>query len=404
MFYSTKKILFLPQQDKKKIFFLLSAIIFIPQLAIDLYLPSMPAMRLAFNVSNQYIQYTLAIYLIGMGLGQIIYGPLSDKHGRRTIILIGLSICFTGSLGCIFTKNIYWFLFFRFIQGFGGSAVFTCCRVILRDLYEGKQLIKITSYSNMGWVIIPILAPVAGGYIENYSGWHMNFLIIFILNALGLIAVWKLLPETYHLHNISTATPEKIIHKYLMVIKNYPFLIIAMCATLSDTLMIAYSMISPFLMQSSLSLTPVLYSWTTLMIASGYFFGSFFNSQLIAKFQQKQLVNGGLGLFFIGTFLLLLFSVFHYFSVMTIVTPMTIIFIAAGICYPNFSTISLQLFKGLTGTASAVLGLMQTTIAGLLAGIVTIIPHSNAIGFSIYCLVIIVMINVLFIITKRYEH
>ena len=142
------------------------------QVTSDLYLPSLPSMAKGLDVNTNWIQFTIAIYMTGFSLSQLIYGPWSDAIGRRFPLLIGLSINFVGGLICWFSPNIYLLFLGRFIQGLGVGAANSLVRPILRDLFEKEELAIYNSYLAISGVFILSTAPVLGGYIQHYAGWR----------------------------------------------------------------------------------------------------------------------------------------------------------------------------------------------------------------------------------------
>lgn len=403
MFYSAKNTLLSPEHQRGKIIILFMLITLAPQLAIDLYLPSMPAMQLHFHTTHTYIQYTLIFYLFGTGATQFIYGPLIDKYGRRPLILFGLSLFFIGSLGCTQTDNIHWFLVYRLLQGTADGAIFVAYRAVMRDLYDDNDLSKIISFVSIAWIMTPILAPFFGGYIQHFYGWEMIFNIIFVCSALMLIAAWKLFPETRHNIDPNSITEHRIIKKYLTILKNPLFIFFSVSAMLTNVIMLCYNLVSPFLLQNSLHLTPITFGWSAAFVACGYIVGSLINGSWVTRLGKYVMIFSGTVICLTGALALFILALSHHFTVAAIIIPIAIIFIGFGILYPNFSASAMKPFKHMAGTAGAMQGTIQTGIGVLISLSVIFIPHQTALGFSVLCLIIITLMAITILGARRYD-
>jgi len=177
---------------------LLVAVSAVSPLGINMYLPSMPGMARAFSVDFTTIQLTLSLYLAAMALGQLIIGPLSDRFGRRPVLLIGLTAFVVGSLICFLAQNVSLLIFGRVVQAMGGSAGITLSRAIVRDLFGRNQVASMIGYVTMGMAVAPMIAPTIGGVLDTYFGWRASFAFLIVFGGSALLfAVWQLY-ETNH--------------------------------------------------------------------------------------------------------------------------------------------------------------------------------------------------------------
>ncbi|WP_423063699.1 MFS transporter [Candidiatus Paracoxiella cheracis] len=267
---------------KPKPLFIISllAIFPLPQLAIDLYLPSLPVMLLSMHTSSLLLQLTLTVYIFFLGLSQLIYGPLSDQFGRKPILLMGVLIFSVGSLSAAFSISIYTLLISRAIQGLGMGCGFTIGSAIIVESFSGKELIKMTTYSSMVYSLSPILAPVFGGYIQHYLGWQANFLIMSVLAITLLLAIYVFVPETNR-HLKSTALNRKnLINTYAHMIKSIVFLGYIGILTLIFGIMVTFNVVGPFLMQNKFNISALIYGKFLFLVGGSYFLGTVFSSQL----------------------------------------------------------------------------------------------------------------------------
>ncbi len=179
-------------------FAILVAISAIGPLALNLMIPSMPGLEKTFGVPYGTVQLTLTLYLIGMAVCQLIYGPASDKFGRRPLLLAGLSLFFIASVLAAIAPTIELLIAARLIQAIGGSAGIVLARAMVRDVFTREKSASVISYITMAFVVAPMVAPVLGGFLEQYSNWRTGFWLLAAVGASVLSAAWISLPETHH--------------------------------------------------------------------------------------------------------------------------------------------------------------------------------------------------------------
>lgn len=175
---------------------LLGALAATAPLAIDMYLPALPAMAADLNRPNSHIQQTLTLFMLGYALCQLIYGPLSDRFGRRPVILFGMLLFSAASLACTLAQSLDQLLAARIIQALGGGAASVVVTALVRDLYRGEAAARVMSLVVMSMTLAPLLAPMVGGQILQMFGWRAIFMLLTLLGLLLTLQVWLRLPET----------------------------------------------------------------------------------------------------------------------------------------------------------------------------------------------------------------
>ncbi len=336
--------------------FLVILLVALGQFAIDIYLPSLPAMVRVFQTDKSIIQLTLTVFLITFALSQLIYGALSERFGRRRVLFVGLAIFIAGALWSTFANSITALLISRAVQGAGIGAANVLCRAILRDLYSGKELAKKVSYLGLVWVMSPIIAPVLGGYFEQYFGWRMNFIFLAIFVAIILFWAVIKLPETKNLSQLHSIHPKIIANHYRTILKNR----FCMGYILADFILYgvfsAFYVAGPFLLQNRLKLSPIAFGWMMLIISTGYFLGSFTNSRLIHHFSIKKVIYLGLGIVCLSSLAMLIFALSDVMNVEVIVAPLCFLFLGMGLIFTNCISGCLSIFPHLAGHTSAIWG------------------------------------------------
>ncbi|HEX4044942.1 MAG TPA: multidrug effflux MFS transporter [Gammaproteobacteria bacterium] len=344
----------------------------IARFALDSYLPSLPALSQYFQTSPGYIQMTLTLYLLGFSLSQLIYGPLSDYYGRRIIMLYGLTIFIIGNLLCALAFSAPLLLLARFIVGVGAGSCGVLNRAIASDCFKGSDFSKAWSHTTTALVLTLCIAPIMGGYIQEWYGWRANFAIAFAYAMLVWAAVVKFLPETNSQTLSFTSTLwvtqfNTVVKNYYAVLTTPSFIIGTLCYTLAFAGLIAYFQVSSFLFTNQYQLRPSEYGWCSLLIACSYLTGGIIVNQFVTRLGTQCLL-------FIGTFLLLaggitmMFTYMcNYSSVFSVLLPATIYTLGARIIIPNAIANSLEELRHLGGSTSAVIGFMQMSGSFLLS-------------------------------------
>ncbi len=176
---------------------ILIAISAVGPLALNIFMPSMPGLQKEFGVSYGVVQLTLTLYLIGMAACQLVYGPMSDRVGRRPMLLGGLSVFVVASLIAALAPSIEYLIGARLLQALGGAAGIVLARAMVRDVFDRETSASVISYITMAFVVAPMVAPALGGFLDTRFGWRADFWLLTVLGALVLASAWVWLPETH---------------------------------------------------------------------------------------------------------------------------------------------------------------------------------------------------------------
>jgi Bcr/CflA subfamily drug resistance transporter len=394
----------LAQANKFLIVFFVILLITIAQFETDIYLPSFPFMKNYFQTTHAMIQFSVTISMIGFSCGLFFYGPISDTQGRKKVIYIGLFIFLIGTIICFSSNHISSLLIGRFIQGIGVGCVGAVGPAIVRDCFSGYRMIKAFSVVSMALAATPIFAPIIGGYLQEYYGWKANFSFLFVYALLILIVLIKFLPET------STPTKKKFrlksaLKDYQLVISNKFFLGAVFCMTLTFAGEMSYLLASPFLLQEKLGLSPVSYGWLALLTIGGFFIGSTSSSYFSKFYSSEKIILSGILSLILGSLCMATLAFSNVFSIISIVLPMIIYMIGAGLIYPNSLSLSVGRFPKKAGVASAVVSGAQMGGAGLLTIIEEQFPIHNQKPLSIIITIFsFVSLLVFLFLIKKYSH
>jgi DHA1 family bicyclomycin/chloramphenicol resistance-like MFS transporter len=338
-------------------------------LAIDIMLPALQQIGASLGVeSENHRQFVVSTYLLGFGAAQLLYGPLSDRFGRRIPLLIGLVIYICSALGIALVPSFAGLLALRFVQGIGSAATRVITISIVRDVYGGRQMAEVMSLIMMVFMIVPVIAPGSGQIIMFFGSWHLIF--VFIAAMAALIAIWAYirLPETLHAANVRPFTARAVIGGFKLVLTNR----IALCYTIATTFI--FGSLFGFINSAQQIYVGiydlgVYFPFAFAGVAIFMSLASFLNSRLVGKFGMRRLSHGALlGFITINTIWLLALLVGpHPMPFPFFIGFFGLAMFQFGWIGSNFNSLAMEPLGHVAGTASSVLGFMST-VGGTVIG------------------------------------
>lgn len=356
--------------------------------AIDIYLPSLPSIERELATRGDLVQLTLTVYLLAFGLSHLIYGPLSDRYGRRIVVLTGLIASFIGTLLAIFAWGIYPLLIARALQGLFIGAAAAIARAVLRDTYEGDELARVGSFIPVGNASILALAPALGGYIQETIGWRGNFGFILLYSLVTLLMAIFWLPETNRHRNRRALYPKVLLHNYWKLLSSPIFMGYSLAAACGLGGLLAYFAVSPFLFERILGLTPSEYGWLALIIGAGVILGGYINSIAIPIIGRHKMLVIAVTFLALSGVLMLIPGLFGIFSIPSVMLPMFLYTFGMSGTFANTFAGAMQPFLKLAGSAGALYGCIQT-LGGVAATLITaFLPDQSQVPLAIILLVV----------------
>ncbi|QFY62382.1 multidrug effflux MFS transporter [Rhizobium grahamii] len=341
----------------------------INSLAIDIMLPALQQIGASLNVeSENHRQFVVSSYLLGFGIAQLLYGPLSDRFGRRLPLLAGIGIYICSSLGSALVPTFEGLLILRFIQGLGSAATRVITISIVRDIYGGRQMAEVMSLIMMVFMIVPVIAPGSGQIIMLFGSWHLIFLFIAVMAA--IIASWAYirLPETLRPENVRPFTAKSVLGGFKLVLTNR----IALCYTIASTFI--FGSLFGFINSAQQIYVGiyglgVYFPFAFAGVAVFMSMSSFLNSRLVGRFGMRRLSHGALVGFITINTIWLLALVFgpHPMPFFLFIGFFGLAMFQFGWIGSNFNSLAMEPLGHVAGTASSVLGFMST-VGGALIG------------------------------------
>ena len=362
-------------KNKFLIILMLGLLSAIGPFSIDMYLPGFKAIAIDFNTDIEYIQLSLTSFFIGIASGQIIYGPLLDRFGRKTPLIIGLLIYIGASIGCVFIQSADGLIILRFIQALGSCVGMVASRAMVRDYFPVSETAKIFSLLMLVIGVSPILAPTMGGYIIDIWGWHYIFVFLTVLTVLILLGVIFVLPKSKSDPTLSLM-PVPIVKGFMEVLKTRQFIIYAIAGGMASSGMYAYLSGSPFVMMEIYGLSEKQYGWVFALIAAGLITTSQLNNFMLKRLKSESIAKFALMIQAIVGFTMLVLAVTNLLTLYAIVFLIFCFLACQGFVFPNTSALALNPFSKSAGSASALLGSIQLAI-GAIASVLVSVLHDN---------------------------
>ncbi|MFE4239265.1 multidrug effflux MFS transporter [Peribacillus butanolivorans] len=338
-------------------------------LSLDMYLPGLPTLAEDLKSSTSLAQLSLTACLLGLALGQIYLGPLSDAKGRRVPLIISLSIYCVSSLLCAFAPTIELLLLLRFIQGIAGAGGIVISRAIVRDLFSGTDLTKFFSMLMLVNGAAPILAPVFGGQLLQFTSWRGVFIVICALSVLMVAAAFFGVKETLSPNHRSAGGVTDTLRTFGNLLKDRVFMGYAFSQGFVSAAMFAYISGSPFVLQNIFGVSPQTFSLIFATNGIGIIIASQVTGRLAGKVKEEKLLQLGLCLALFGG-ILLLSSILLEIGLAGILIALFFSVSSVGIVGTTSFSLSMQNQKKTAGSASALIGLLPFILGSLMAPLV----------------------------------
>ncbi|MEP7030337.1 MAG: multidrug effflux MFS transporter [Pseudolabrys sp.] len=357
---------------------LLAGLSAVGPLTTDMYLPSLPDIARAMNASTAQVQLTISAYLIGFAVGQIFYGPISDRHGRKPVLLAALALYALASLACALSTSIEMLIVARFAQGLGGSGGIVLARAIVRDLYSGARAGRELSLIGSVMALAPALAPLVGGVLQTLFGWHSIFAVLVCVALAGVSVVWLKLPETLTTRAADPVSPATMLRSYRVVARNPAYLAYMGLATTSYAGLFAWISGASFVLQGLYGLTPFNFGVAFALGSIGFLAGSGLAARLVIRFGIDGTLGFGALALSAGGLGMVASVAFGLTSVVSIVVPVAFYLAGLGMVLPQAIAGAMTPFPERAGAASSLLGFVQQSAAALCGAAVGWLLGQNA--------------------------
>ncbi|MFH6936111.1 multidrug effflux MFS transporter [Flavobacterium sp. FlaQc-30] len=345
-----------------KLILILGSLTALGPFSIDMYLPGFSDIAKDLNTTVAKVSMSLSSYFVGISAGQLLYGPLLDRFGRKKPLFIGLLVYILASLGCIYVTDIDSFIFLRFVQAIGSCAATVASVAMVRDLFPVKDIPKVFSLLMLVVGLSPMLAPTVGGYVTEDFGWHTVFLILMFMGIFILAASQIGLPNTYKPDPSISLKPKPIITNFLKVLKEPQFYTYAFTGAIAFSGLFSYVAASPIIFMDIYHVDAKTYGWIFAFMSVSFIGSSQLNSILLKRFSSEQMIYGALISQSVVSIVFLILSLNNLLGLYETIGMLFLFLACLGISNPNTAGLTLAPFAKNTGSASALMGAIQLGI------------------------------------------
>ncbi|HRK54460.1 MAG TPA: multidrug effflux MFS transporter [Cyclobacteriaceae bacterium] len=374
---------------KKYYFFtilILGGLATISPFSIDMYLPGFTAIAKDLNTTIDQVQLSLTSYVFGISIGQLFYGPLLDRFGRRKPLYAGLIIYVLASIGCAFTHSVESLILMRLLQAIGGCVGMVAAQALVRDLFPVNKSAQVFSLIILVIAVSPMIAPTIGGYVTAAFGWHWVFIILAGIALLIMAAVYFYLPLGKKADSTISLKPRSVLANYFVVSKQPQFLIYTLAGGIAMAGPFAYIVGSSDVYMNIYGLTEQQYGWAFALVAFGMIGTTQLNHLLLRHFKSESLIKVALfyqtivGVTLVGGLLYTGYDIFGF-------TALVFLFVAGhGIMSPNVTALSMAPFTKHAGSASALLGSFRLGVGAVVSALVSLLHDGTSLPMAIIML------------------
>jgi MFS transporter, DHA1 family, multidrug resistance protein len=369
--------------------------------SIDMYLPGFSEIAKDLNTSVTNVSMSLSSYFIGISAGQLLYGPLLDRFGRKKPLFVGLLVYILASLGCVFVTDINMFIGLRFIQAVGSCAATVASIAMVRDLFPVKEIPNVLSKLMLVVGLSPMLAPTIGGYVSSYWSWHAVFLILMFMGIFVLITSQLGLPKTHEPDLSISLRPKPIINNFISIIKVPQFYTYTLVGSIAFSGLFTYVAASPILFMDILKVDATVYGWIFAFMSMSFIGSSQLNSLMLRRFSSEQMIFGALIAQITISIIFLILAINGILGLYGTMSMLFLFLACLGISNPNTAGLTLAPFSKNTGSASALMGAIQLGFGALASFAVGIFVKDSMIPMVVIMTCTTVVAFVILIFGKR---
>lgn len=369
------------------LFFVIILAVCLTQVASDIYAPSLPSIAKGLRTSIELAQWSMAIYMLGVALSILFYGPISEGYGRKSPLSVGLCIMLVGSAMCLFASDIDMLIWGRFVQGCGAGACAGLWRSIFRDVFTGEELAKYGSYLVVFIMFIVPAAPALGGYLQAYFGWRANFVFMGIYTLTALIAILYGFKETSKHHHMERLKFNYIGNTYLELLKSRTFMGVTLCTFLSYGAAFAWFVAGPVLLIKVVGITPITFGWITFIGGgSAYALAGWINGRLVTRFGMPTMLRFGWAVMILAGLGMLAGKWIYGMTTWSIAAPAILFYFGSTFIWPNAFATAFTPFGKIAGYAGALYGFMQIGGAAVMGGLMSYLPDNTQVPLGLVML------------------
>lgn len=359
--------------------------------SIDMYLPGFPAIAQDLHASISQVQLSLTAYLIGISVGQLLYGPLLDRFGRKLPLYAGLVLYVLASVGCALSSSIESLIAMRLLQALGGCVGLVAAQALVRDLFPVSQIAQVFSLLTLVIAVSPMIAPTVGGYATVAFGWHSIFSILAVITALILIAIYFVLPDGKQPDPDISLRPGAVLSSFFTVLRQPQFLTYALVGGIATSAPFAYLAGSSDVFMNIYHVSAQQYGWIFAFLAIALIAPTQLNRFLLKRFTNEQIIYVTLLYQSLVGVLMVVGTWSDWYGEYGLILMLFLFLSGQGLTGPNASALSLAPFVRHAGSAAALMGSFRMGFGAIVSGTVSVLHDNTAVpmvGVMTICVLI----------------
>jgi len=367
-----------PAQRTPLLVFLLGSLTAFAPMSIDMYLPALPTMQRVLDADAAHMQLTLASFFAAFALGQLFYGPLADRFGRKPPLYASLSLFILASLGCALATSVEMLIVLRFLQAFGACAGVVIARAIVRDSFDTAEAARMYAAMMLVMGVAPMVAPLLGGQLLAAFGWHSIFLALVLYGSVVLFALHSRLPETLPPMQRRPLIPSRVLSAYGSLLMQHRFRGFALTSSISMAGLYAFIAASPFVFITHFGVPAEHFGLIFGANAFWLILASQLNGHLVRRYRPLPLLKRSLAMQSVAALALLILGWTGWGGMWALLPPLFIYTGCLGFVLPNATILAMEPYKEQAGTASALYGTIGSLSGAIAAGTVSALQGTDA--------------------------
>ena len=371
------------RKQQNTVLVVLGALSAIAPFSVDMYLPGFPAIARDLRTDVAHVGLTLTSYFIGLSMGQLVFGPVIDRYGRKKPLMVGLLVYIIAAVGCTFSPSIYYLIGLRLFLAMGCCVGMVGGSSVIRDLFSGREVARALSMMMTIFGVAPIIAPTIGGLIVTTLGWRFIFGVLAVIGAFVLVAIKQVIPETKGSDPSISLRPKNVMLGYLEVFKERQFVIYVLAGAAGSGGLFSYIAGSPFIYIDLFGFTATQFGWIFGVNALAIVVGNQVNRVLLRKYDSAQILPVVTALQSAAGILLLIGSIMGFLPKIAFLCLMVLFLFCFGLINPNSAALVLQPFSKNVGSASAMMGSTLMISGALATGLVSYFHNGTAVPMTL---------------------
>jgi MFS transporter, DHA1 family, multidrug resistance protein len=370
------------------IILILGSLATVSPFSIDMYLPGFPRIATDLNTTIDKVQLSLTSYLIGICIGQLIYGPLLDRFGRKNPLYGGLFLYVLASFGCALTSSVDSLIAMRFLQAMGGCVGLVASQALVSDLFPSEKRAEVFSLITLVIAVSPMIAPTVGGYVTASIAWNWIFIILAAIVSMIIVSIYFFLPTGRQADQTVSLKPQAVLSGFYTVIKQPQFLIYTLAGGLATAAPFAYISGSSDVFMNIYKVSEQQYGWIFAFLAVAMIGSTQLNHFLLKRFNSEQIIKVTLSYQSVVGLFLIVGCYNQWFGLYSLIGMMFIFLTGQGLTGPNASALSLAPFRKHTGSASALMGSFRMGSGAVISAFVSLLHNHTAlpmVGMMSFC-------------------